>query len=58
MSMAEELLKNFEELPEDKKREVFDFIEFLKTKTNKEVNKMMDMIIEENKPALEDLGKQ
>ena len=58
MSMAEELLKNFEELPEDKKQEVVDFIEFLKTKTNKEVNKMMDMIIEENKFALEELGKQ
>jgi len=58
MSMAEELLKSFEELPEDKKREVFDFIEFLKTKTNKEVSKMMDMIIDENKPALEELGKQ
>lgn len=58
MSMAEELLKSFEELPEDKKREVVDFIEFLKTKTNKEMNKMMDMIIEENKFALEELGKQ
>ncbi len=57
MSMAEELLRNFEELSDDKKREVFDFVEFLKSKTSKEVYKMMDMIIEENKPALEELGK-
>ncbi len=57
MSMAEELIKSFEELPEDKKKEVFNFIEILKTKTSKEVNKMMNIIIEENKSALEELGK-
>ena len=57
MSMAEELLKSFEGLPEDKKREVFDFIEFLKARDSKDLTKMMDTIIEENRPALEELSK-
>ncbi|MBZ4654742.1 MAG: hypothetical protein JG781_2099 [Peptococcaceae bacterium] len=55
--MAEELLKSFEELPEDKKRQVIDFVEFLKTKDQKEIVKMMDSIIQENMEALRELSK-
>ncbi len=56
MSMAEELLKSFEELPEDKKRQVIDFVEFLKVKESRELFDMMDDIIEKNKSALKELS--
>ena len=32
MSLAEKLIKDFEQLSEDKKKEVIDFVEFLKIK--------------------------
>ena len=35
MSLAEKLLKEFEQLPDDKQREIIDFVEFLKTRTRK-----------------------
>ncbi len=35
MSLAEKLIKDFEQLSEDKKKEVNDFVEFLKIKHNK-----------------------
>jgi hypothetical protein len=57
MSLAEKLLKDFEQLPEDKKREVVDFVEFLKTKTRNEVENLMDVIIEENSEALKELSQ-
>jgi hypothetical protein len=57
MTLIEKLLKKFEDLPEDKKMEVIDFIEFLKTKDKRKVENMMDTIIEENREALEELSK-
>jgi hypothetical protein len=57
MSLAEKLLKDFEQLPEEKKREVIDFVEFLKTKTRNEVENLMDAIIEENSEALKELSQ-
>ena len=57
MSLAEKLLKEFEQLPEDQKREVIDFVEFLKTKTRNEVGKLMDVIIDENSEALKELSQ-
>lgn len=57
MSLAEKLLKDFEQLPEDKKREVIDFVEFLKTKTRNEVENLMDEIIDENSKALQELSQ-
>lgn len=56
MSLAEKLLKEFEELPEEKKREVIDFVEFLKTKTRNQVENLMDIIIDENSEALKELS--
>jgi PHD/YefM family antitoxin component YafN of YafNO toxin-antitoxin module len=44
-------------LPEDKRVEVIDFVEFLKKKTQKELELQMDEIIAENRPVLEELGK-
>jgi ribosomal silencing factor RsfS len=56
MSLTEKLLKEIEGLSEERKQEVIDFVEFLKTKSKKEVEAMMDSIIEENKEALEELS--
>lgn len=57
MSLAEKLIKDFETLPEDKKIEVIDFVDFLKKKNRKNIESMMDLIIVENKEALEELSK-
>lgn len=57
MSLAERLIKDFEELPETQKREVMDFVEFLKQKNQKRLEEMMDEVIFENKDALEELAK-
>ncbi|ADL08486.1 DUF2281 domain-containing protein [Thermosediminibacter oceani] len=55
MSLAEKFLKEFNELTEERKREVIDFIEFLKAKDKKELEKFMDSIIEENRQAFKEL---
>ncbi len=57
MSLAERFLKEFDELPEEKKKEVIDFIEFLKMKDRNELGKLMDTIIEENQQALKELSQ-
>lgn len=57
MSLEEKLLKEFSDLPEDKKIEVIDFVEFLKNKNKKQLESMMDLIIDENREALEELAK-
>ena len=57
MSLAEKLIKDFETLPEDKKIEVIDFVDFLKNKNQKKIENMMDLIIVENNEALKELSK-
>jgi uncharacterized protein YfbU (UPF0304 family) len=57
MSLAEKFLKEFDELPEDKKKEVIDFIEFLKMRDKNELGKLMDSIIDENREALKELSQ-
>lgn len=57
MSLAEKLIKDFEELPETQKREVIDFVEFLKIKNQKRLENMMDEVILENQVSLEELAK-
>ncbi len=57
MSLAEKLVKDFEQLSEDKKKEVIDFVEFLKIKERKEKIELMDSIIGENGEALKELAK-
>ncbi len=57
MSLAEKLIKGFEQLSEDKKKEVIDFVEFLKTKEIKEKIGLMDFVIDENEEALKELAK-
>ncbi|WP_410513118.1 DUF2281 domain-containing protein [Paenibacillus sp. BR2-3] len=57
MSLEEKLLKEFSDLSDDKKIEVIDFVEFLKNKNNKQLESLMDTIIDENREALEELAK-
>jgi len=57
MSLAEKLIKDFEQLSEDKKKEVIDFVEFLKIKEKKERIGLMDFVIDENEEALKELAK-
>ena len=57
MSLAEKFLKEFEELPEDRKKEVIDFIEFLKMRDKNALGKLMDSIIDENREALKELSQ-
>ena len=57
MSLAEKFIRKFEELPDDKKKEVIDFIEFLKVKEEKLMEDKMDKIISDNLEAFEELAK-
>lgn len=57
MTLAEKLLQEFQELPEDKQRQTIDFVEFLRAKEQKELENMMDTIIIENKEAFLELAK-
>lgn len=57
MSLAEKLIEDFEKLSEDKKMEVIDFVEFLKDKEQKKLENLMDLIIDDNREALEELAK-
>ncbi len=57
MTLAEKLLKEFEQLTEEKKQEVIDFVEFIKTKDQREIETLMETVINENREALEELAK-
>jgi Asp-tRNA(Asn)/Glu-tRNA(Gln) amidotransferase B subunit len=57
MSLAEQLLGIFMKLPEEKKKEAIDFVEYLDIKNKRELEKMMNDVISENKEALEELSK-
>ena len=57
MSIEEKLIQDFLALPEDKKLEVIDFVEFLKNRSNQQMESLMDDIINENDEALRELAK-
>jgi len=57
MSMEEKLIHDFLTLSDDKRREVIDFIEFLKDRNSKQLEITMNDIINENHKALEELSK-
>jgi len=57
MTLAEKLLQDFQELPEEKQRQTIDFVEFLRNKEQKELEAMMDDVITENKEAFLELAK-
>ena len=56
MSIEERLIRNFQDLPDDRKQEVLDFVEFLKRKEQKKIEQIMDDIISDNHEALEELS--
>lgn len=57
MSIKEKLLREFETLTEAHQNEVIDFIEFLKMREEKNIEKMMDEMINANLEALKGLEK-
>ena len=57
MTLSERLLQTFNVLPEDKKQQVIDFVEFIKAKNQIELENLMNTIIDENYEALKELGK-
>ncbi|SMC88305.1 DUF2281 domain-containing protein [Sporomusa malonica] len=57
MTLADKLLQDFKELPDEKKRQVIDFVEFLRAKQQQELEQMMDSVIAENKEAFLELAK-
>ena len=57
MTLAEKLLQEFQELPEDKQRQTIDFVEFLRAKEQKQLENMMDAVIADNKEAFLELAK-
>lgn len=57
MTLAEKLIKDFEQLTLEKQKEVIDFVEFIKAKEQREIENLMDVIIDENKEALKELAK-
>jgi Asp-tRNA(Asn)/Glu-tRNA(Gln) amidotransferase B subunit len=57
VNLSEKPIKDFEELQETQKREVIDFVEFLKIKNQQKLENMMDEVIFENREALEELAK-
>jgi hypothetical protein len=57
MSIEEKLIQDFMRLPDDKKIEVIDFVEFLKSRTNNDLESLMDEIIIENHEALKELAE-
>lgn len=56
MTLAEKLLVEFEQLTEEKQKEVINFIELIKNIEQKEIENLMDAVITENKEALEELA--
>ena len=57
MTLAEKLLYEFEQLSDNKKIEVIDFVEFVKRKEQMELEALMDTVINDNKDALKELAK-
>ncbi len=57
MTLTEKLIKEFEELPEQKQAEVVDFIEFLARKEERDMENLLDAVIADNMPAFKELAK-
>lgn len=44
MTLAEKLIKEFEQLTEERQKEVIDFVEFVKAKEQREIENLMDSV--------------
>ena len=58
MILTEKLLREFEGLSDERKREVLDFIEFVKQREEREMEILMETIIAENRKVLQELARQ
>ncbi len=57
MTLSEKLVKEFEELNPNHQNEVIDFVEFLKARESKNIENLMDQVIDDNLEALKELAK-
>ena len=57
MTLSEKLIQEFENLNPNHQNEVIDFVEFLKTRESKDIENMMDQVIDDNFEALKELAK-
>ena len=57
MSLPEEIMREVESMNDMQKREVLDFARYLRMKEERELDSLMDEIIEENIEALMELAK-
>lgn len=56
MEVAKKIYEEVMKLPEETQREVLDFIEFKKMKWKKNIEKIIDEVIEENYEILKELA--
>jgi len=57
MTLADRLLKEFEELSDERKVEVIDFLEFVRMKEKKEKEDLMEQIINDRIEVFKELAK-
>ena len=57
MSLPEEIMNELEGLNDLQKKEVLDFVRFLRMKEERELDALMDSIIEDNIEAFRELAK-
>ncbi len=57
MSLPEEIMMEIQAMDDAQRREVLDFARFLRQKEARELDSLMDSIIDENMEAFEELAK-
>ena len=57
MRTIEKLKMEIENLDEETIKQVLNYVEFLKNKREKEINKIMDLVIDENIEVFKELAK-
>ena len=57
MTFAERIFEEAKALPEQEQEKVLDFALFLKDKQKRELDELMDRVIDENMEALRELAK-
>ncbi|WAM36696.1 hypothetical protein [Caldicellulosiruptor acetigenus] len=58
MELARRILEDIVNLPEELQKEVLEFIELKKKEREKEIERLMDEIIDKYKKAFEELAKK
>jgi hypothetical protein len=57
MGLPEQIMLELEAMNDNQKREVLDFVRFLRMKEQRELERTMDSLIDENLEALLELAK-